>query len=277
MLWLPAIFFMNKYLFFLDIDGTLIKPNQKPNTTKLPSVIKTFLKKGALFGLNSNRSLEDVKPIYKEFGLNGPVVLENGVYFCRTIDSDKEFLILPSRNIQRISREAVESFISDEKLNCKFRYTDTVKAIKSKELSKISLGIFLNKYRKYTGSVHIFRNGERDYKLAKKLSIYLDRYLSKNGFDMLVEATKSFGNVIFWPKSASKGMALRKLKEYYSDYKFIMVGDDLADAETRGMVSHFFAVSNASAKVKESADHVSKEPYTLGVIEIIEYVYNESI
>lgn len=265
---------MNKYLFFLDIDGTLIKPNQKPNTTKLPSVIKTFLKKDALFGLNSNRSFEDVKPVYKEFGLNGPIILENGVYFCRTIDSDKEFLISQPKNVQRISEEALKSFIKDEKLNCKFRCTDTVAIIKSKELNKTSLGIFLNKYRKYTGSVHIFRNGERDYKLAKALGSYLDDYFNKNGFDMFVEATESFGNVVFWPKSANKAMALRKLKKYYPDYKFIMIGDDLADAETREMVSHFFAVSNASAKVRKSANFVSKEPYTLGVIEIIKHVYS---
>lgn len=263
---------MKKHIFFLDIDGTLIQPNQKPNTDQLPAVINKVSEKGLLFGLNSNRSLEDVIPIYNMFGLNGPVVLENGVYFQRSINTEKIFLIDSPKLIKDISVKAIKNFISQNNLDCDFQYGDTVKIIESEDLLvKIPLGIYLNGFRLYTGSVHIFRYGARDFDLAIKLRDYMRNHFAEHGLDYSVESPKAFGNVVFWPSQASKGIALHKMKkDCYSDYEFMMIGDDLADIETRQEVSLFFAVGNSQPEVKQAADYVAKEEYTKGVVEIIE-------
>ena len=263
---------MKKLLIFLDIDGTLIKPNQQPNTRKLPSVIQKLASKGVLFGLNSNRSFEDIMPIYRQFGLNGPIILENGVYFLKSPDSRRTFLVQKPKLLHRTSAQAIRAFIRERSLACQFDHTDTVKIVKSKKLKTAPLGIFLNGFRKYTGSVHIYRYGKRDFQLAKDLRTFLKKYFAKKGLDLLVESPKAFGNVVFWPRGANKGKALRKIKKYYPNYDFFMVGDDLADLETCQEIQGFFAVGNAQSKVKKAADYIAHEAYTKGVVEILNYI-----
>lgn len=263
---------MKKILVFLDIDGTLIKPNQQPNTRKLPSVIQRLTRKDVLFGLNSNRSLEDIIPIYRRFGLNGPIILENGVYFLRSLESRKTFLIRKPRLLRRVSAQAIRNFIRERSLECQFRHTDTVKIIRSKKLKTIPLGIFLNGFRKYTGSVHIYRYGKRDTRMAKSLCVFLRKYFAKKGLDLLVESPKAFGNVVFWPRKASKSRALRKIRRFYRGYDFFMIGDDLADLETRREIQGFFAVNNAQSEVKKAAGYTARESYTKGVVEILNHI-----
>ena len=82
-----------RILIFLDIDGTLITPAQKTNSNSLPRLIRELGKQGILFGLNSNRSIEDLQPLYRKFFLNGPIIAENGVYFIPAPKKKKHFLI----------------------------------------------------------------------------------------------------------------------------------------------------------------------------------------
>ena len=263
-----------KLLIFLDIDGTLIQSNQKPNSQKLPTIIKKLSKKGILFGLNSNRSFHDTKEIYRQFELNGPIFLENGVYFKKTENSKRIFLIKNLLKLKKISKQATKSFIEKHKINCNFFYGNTVKFIKSNKLKSIPLAILVNSFREYTGSVHIYKYGKRELLLAKKLTVFLKSYFKKNNLSLLVENPKAFGNIVFWPKGIDKGIALQKAKKYYRSYDFVMIGDDLADLETLKRTKYFFAVGNAQKEVKEKADFCSQETYTKGVIEILHLIDN---
>lgn len=262
----------NKILIFIDIDGTLIKPNQKPNSKLLPSIIKTMIKKGFLFGLNSNRSFQDILPIYKQFQLNGPTILENGVYFKKNDQSKKIFLAKHPLKLRGITKQALHDFIQKFNIKCKFIFGDTVKLIKSNKLNSIPLAIIANGFREYTGSVHIYQYGKRDTKLAIKLNDFLKNYFAKQKLNMSVEMPKSFGNVVFWPKEINKGKAMKMVKKYYKKYEFIMIGDDLADLETLKEIKYFFAVGNAQDEVKVKADFVANQKYTKGVIEAIKYL-----
>lgn len=259
-----------KLLIFLDIDGTLIQPNQKPNTNKLPSLIKRLSRKGILFALNSNRSLEDVEPIYKKFSLNGPMILENGVYF---IDNGKrKILIKDAKSIrQRITR-IVKDFTVENDLKCEVLCTDTVRVIKSVGLKKNPFVILVNSYRKYTASIHIYRYGVHDRELAKKLTGYMKRYFRTEELSLHVESPASFGNIVVFPKGADKGKALKEIKKYYPGYVFYMIGDDLADLKTLREIKSFFAVGNAQQEVQKKASYTSSFTYTEGVVDILEYL-----
>lgn len=259
-----------KLLIFLDIDGTLIQPNQKPNTNKLPSLIKRLSHKGVLFALNSNRSLEDVEPIYKKFSLNGPMILENGVYF---IDKGKhKMLIRDAKSIRQRVTKIVKDFTVENDLKCKVLCTDTVRIIRSAGLKKNPLIILINSYRKYTASIHIYRYGIHDRELAQKLTKYIRKQFLHEKDDFLVESPKSFGNVVVFPKGADKGKALKKIKEYYPGYEFYMIGDDLADLKTMREIKSFFAVGNAQQEVRKKASYISPFTYTEGVVDILEYL-----
>lgn len=262
----------SKILIFLDIDGTLIKPNQKPNSKQLPDVIKKMAAKGFLFGLNSNRSLQDVLHIYKQFQLNGPIILENGVYFKKNDRSRKIFLIKHPLRFRSITKQTLHEFIQKFNIKCKFILGDTVKLIKSNKLNSIPLAIIANGFREYTGSVHIYQYGKRDTKLSIKLNDFLKNYFAKQKLNMSVEMPRSFGNVVFWPKEINKGKAMKMVKKYYKKYEFIMIGDDLADLKTLKEIKYFFAVGNAQDEVKAKADFIANQKYTKGVIEAIEYL-----
>lgn len=152
-------------LIFLDIDGTLIQENQKPNTTRLPRVIKELSRKGFLFGLNSNRSIEDVLPIYTQFGLNGPLVLENGIYFKKSPQKKNFFIIPKPARVHADLLRTVRQFAREHELAMTVVNADTVAAIPRSARTK-GVVIMVNKFRLFTGSVHIYRNGVRDRKLA---------------------------------------------------------------------------------------------------------------
>lgn len=259
-----------KLLIFLDIDGTLIQKNLRPNSAVLPKIIKRLSERGFLFGLNSNRALEDVLPVYKKFDLNGPLVLENGTYFKKDLGSKEQFLISNPKNISKITATAIKSFADFYRLDATVKIADTVKIIKQNErLKKIPQGIFANKFRKYSSSVHLFKYGERDLETAKKMSGFLRKYFKQHKLELDVEVPRYSDNIVFWPSKCDKGTALKKLKKYYSDYAFSMIGDDLADLKTLGQLKYFFAVGNAQPEVKKKADFVSKKTYTQGVVEIL--------
>lgn len=264
-----------KHLIFLDIDGTLIQSNQKPNTNRLPAVIERLSRKGVLFALNSNRSFEDVEHIYREFSLNGPMILENGVYF---IDNGKKRMLAKiTKSIQPYIVKIVEDFVHTNSLKCEVLFTDTVSIIKSKNLKKNPLVILVNSYRKYTASIHIYRYGTHDRILAQKLTRYIKRYFLDKKFDFHVESPKSFGNVVIFPKGADKGRALGEIKKYYPEYAFYMIGDDSADLKTLREINGFFAVGNAQRDVMKKACYVSPYTHTRGVVDILEHFEKNNI
>jgi hydroxymethylpyrimidine pyrophosphatase-like HAD family hydrolase len=166
----------------------------------------------------------------------------------------------------------VTEFTKSKRLDCKILVGDTVELIKSGGVARLPLIFLLNKHRKYTCSVHIYRHGKRDPDLSRRLALFLRKYFKDNDLSLVVENPKSFGNVIFWHKGVDKGMAFRKIKKYYPDYEFIMIGDDLADLKTLKEVKYFFSVNNAQEIVKQKSDYVASEEYTRGVVEALRYL-----
>ena len=262
----------NKFLIFLDIDGTLIQENQKPNTESLSDLIASLGLKNCLFGLNSNRSLEDIIPVYTQFGLNGPVILENGVYFKKNLEAEPIFLTETQTSIQKDIVRETHTFVREHNLSALVSCTDTVSAIEGGISPTDDITIIINEHRLYTGSIHVYRNGNRDGVLAKQLASHLQSFFNEEGQNFIVESPEAFKNVIIYPSNINKQKALNLIKAYYPDYAFIMIGDDIADAQTHDVVDYFFAVGNALPKVKTLATYSATESYTKGVVEILTYL-----
>src|SRR5258708_15067609 len=70
----------SKQLFSLDIDGTLLDSKYQKNTNLLNPLIERLQQEGYIFSLNSNRSLEDLLSVSKLFGIQGPLIGENGAF-----------------------------------------------------------------------------------------------------------------------------------------------------------------------------------------------------
>lgn len=196
------------FLTFLDIDETLIKENQRPNSKRLPAVVQKLEKKGFIFGLNSNRSFEDIQSVYNEFGLNGPVVLENGVYFKKTITSRKTFLFSERTHVRAELVRASKDFAVSKSLDARVESMDTVAAIAAHKKTKGAV-IMINKFRLFTGSIHVYRDGVRDRELAAKLATHLKKHFRTAGKDIEVLLTGLFGNIIVYPRGTSKTTAFK--------------------------------------------------------------------
>lgn len=261
-------------IFFLDIDGTLIRPNQKPNSSRLPLIIKYMKKDGAFFSLNSNRSLQDVVGIKKWLQLNGPIILENGAY---SILGRKKILFAKSiRPICHVITKLTREFVLKNSLNCEVIVGDTVSYVKTGAFKKTPLIVLINKYRIYTGSVHIFRYGKHDFELAHKLAMYLRKAFIRLGLTMHAECSVTFGNTVVWPRDIDKGRALSRVKKMYKKHKIYMIGDSVSDLETLPFVDGFFAVNNAHPDVKKKSLYTSPYPYTKGVVDILRH-YQKNI
>ncbi len=253
-----------KTLLFFDIDGTLLKPDYTMNSRLVQKYIRKLSKKGYLFGLNSNRSERDLKLISKLLGINGPIIGEGGVvYFFQ----NKQFFLVKSRVIReqivdRLNNLAVQN-------GAVIKLVDTVNYPFDK-FKSIPLVWAINKYRKWTASIHVFTYGKRDYKAAIRLKRLLKR---DSKFKYNVQVSPIFSNVLISPRLMDKGRALTILrKKYFSKTKLFMIGDDSADLSTQRVVDAFFAVGNAEKKLKNKAIYVAKKLYTQGVVEILQYI-----
>lgn len=251
-------------LIFLDIDGTLLGPDYRPNSNRIQKLIKKLSRKGYLFCLNSNRAWNDLEPVARMFHINGPIIAENGVYFV--FRGKKKFLVKP-KLIQPALRKELAKLSKNKKSYVEI--TDTVH-YNWKGLSKTPLAWLANGFRKYTASIHVRTFGKKDSKAAMNLAKLLSERFS--GY-YTITTSPLFANVLIYPRSTGKGVAIQRLqKEFFPKASIFMIGDDEADLPARVAVDRFYAVGNASPKIKRVADFSAKLPYTRGAVEILNFI-----
>ncbi|MDP2631753.1 MAG: HAD family hydrolase [Candidatus Uhrbacteria bacterium] len=258
-----------KILVFLDIDGTLLTPDYKTNSDDLPKVIETLAKRGFLFGINSNRSYEDIIPIVRQFNLNGPIIVENGIYYVMPpYDLGSVTMIVQAEDIKEKLRNELEPLAARD--GAYLKWSDTVNMDRT-GLAKYPLAWVANIFRKYTASIHVRSFGEKNPELARELA---DLIVKEGNFaDYHVKATSVFSNVLIFPKSTDKGVAISMLKKiFFQDSTIVLIGDDLADMPGAQIADFMFAPSNADSELKDVADFVSDYSYTQGVIDILNRV-----
>jgi len=254
----------SKTLVFLDIDGTLLRPDYTTNSNGVPRLIKRLSAKGYVFALNSNRSLKDLIPIARKFGIKGPIIAENGVFM---IEGGKKSFFLKVPSIHKILRPRL-ALLADEK-DIRVKYVDTVRYGKEKK-SDTKETWLVNKFREYTASIHVRTNGMHDEKAAKVLAKRLQNVLPKS---YSVSVSPIFANVLVSPKNADKGKAIMRLKRSrFRNSTIIMVGDDAADLPALKVANAFYVVGNADKKIQRNATFVAKKSYTQGVEEILRYI-----
>ncbi|MFT4261541.1 MAG: HAD-IIB family hydrolase [Candidatus Woesearchaeota archaeon] len=255
-----------KKIIMLDIDGTLYDYKYGVNTLKLKDYFKKDKKN--VYVLNSNRSYEDIKIVEDEFGLNSIIVAEN---VCLVYNKGKEYILTNNKQSEEYI-DLIKSIISNSYPKSKILILDTVDIIKNSKKLEDEIYFFINKFRKYSFSIHVKR--VKDTELIKELSIIKNITQSFKENKELNEnfsiKSSNFGNIIFNPKDCDKATGLEFIrKNFYPKSTFICIGDDLFDLVLAKKFDYFFAVNNAEKEVKEKADGVSKDNYTLGVYDIL--------
>jgi len=257
-----------KTLIFIDIDGTLLRPDYKPNSSAVPALIKKLSKKDYIFSLNSNRATHDLVSVAKKFGITGPLIGENGV-FVR--EKGKERKLVNVRRIEKILEPILQKLAQEN--GAKILRMDTVRNGKEKK-SHTGATWLVNRFREYTASIHVRNNGMRDVRAARSLAQKLRKALPNS---YAVTVSSIFANVLVSPRSMDKGKAAAKLrKTSFPSSRIVMIGDDDADAPMIRVADAFYAVGNASKALKKRATFSAKRPYTQGVAEILRAIDSDS-
>ena len=260
----------NKQLMiFLDIDGTLLNVQQECNSKSLPDTIASLQKLGVRFGLNSNRAKEDVLPVIRDFGLDGPFILENGAFLLEHIDDDPLFIDGVEKKVPEKVTEALKYIINTHFAGAQFHVADTVKMIKNNEIGH-GLHFFMNAFRQYSASIHHREDGELKRDIALRLASYLNDYFISKQWNLFAQAHVHGETVTVEILGVNKGAGFRRLREIYPNTMLLAIGDGLGEVDLRKDVDLLYAVSNAIDELKKIADGVSAEPMAKGVEEILE-------
>jgi len=263
-----------KKLILLDIDGTIVDEKHDVNANLKPIINRLKILNWTV-GLNSNRALEDMTPIYRELSLNGPLIIENGIYYKESIKGKSQLLLKSAEKLQKPLADLLKDFINTSGIpNLKYCIIDTSKYIGTrKEKINTDTNILLNKFRLYTGSIHVYEGKNPNSDVAQSLYNYLSTALPKN---LTVSKPNKVANITIQPKNSSKADGIKYLKEISNNNfeKIYMVGNSLSDAKTLPFVNGFFAVGNSDNETKKEATFVAEKDYTAGVMEIFEYLIN---
>lgn len=268
-------------IIFLDIDGTLLNLNYKNNEPKLPSLISDMQSQGVTFCLNSNRSLEDMIPVAREFNVEGPLICENGMY---VYEQGSEKLIVPQKAANRAikskheNESAVAQVLKDMYPHNPIFWEnlDTVQ-LKTARIKKVypdrSIIIFNNKYRRYTMSSHIKYYQNEKLKDATGIAkLVLNKLKQNQGYtkDSNFAYSEKFANILAYPDFTSKRVGLLKLVENSSkNYETYSIGDEMADYDMVSGLGTFFTTENADTKVKAIAVKTATSAYASGLYELL--------
>lgn len=238
---------MGKYsgiLICSDFDGTLFDGEKIPENNI--TAIKEFRREGGLFTVISGRPVNFLPPFFEGYKFGVPTVNLNGavIYdvdegkavretfmqgltrelalgYASVVDDYNDLIFFPKGEILRIPKES----------------TDTV----SDELCQST--------HKFIIELHSdcpLRESDVAYERVK------DAVGDK--FDVV---RSSYRLIEILDKSLTKGKAARFLKEYTGSHTLVCVGDYENDIEMIKEADIGYAVSNASERVKASADRVT--------------------
>ncbi|MAF34232.1 hypothetical protein CMO91_00125 [Candidatus Woesearchaeota archaeon] len=257
-------------LVLLDIDGTLLNEHYHLTSKEIYSTIEDLQRKGVVFCLNSNRSKEDLIPIYDHFKLNGCMIGENGAF---SILDGKEHLYADQAPVLKL-KQILPERLTAEVPGSVFLFEDTVNFLKHDFRASAQVVLLANKFRKYTMSIHVRRNQDghlaKDLDLTQQIADYIKGIIEEQDLSLRVAVSQAFGNVLVFPTTCDKGTTFAKVRdEFYNQATTCMISDDWADEPLINQVDHFYAVANAEDVVKAKAEKVATKPYTQGVVEIL--------
>ncbi|MDO8599621.1 MAG: HAD hydrolase family protein [bacterium] len=250
-------------LIFLDIDGTLLRPDYRPNADprSVARAIRALEPHGILCCLNSNRSLHDLLPLVRSFGITGPIIGENGVWRWRR---GRRHVLIRAPKIRVRLLRTLRSLA--HKTSARIETADTVRYDWTR-VRRVPLAWIMNRYREYTASIHVRVRGKKDVRAARSLARALRKTFGKS---YTVRVSDTFANVLIIPIGAKKTAAMLALRDRaFPAARIIMIGDEIGDLPPRRAIDAFYAVGNASAVVRRRADGVARSSYTRGVVEIL--------
>lgn len=268
---------MSKYLALSDLDDTLLTGDKKI-TEETKEFLHEFVKRGNIFSFCTGRSYLGTKKFYDRLDLNIPMVTDNGCAIYN-LDGKTKLFEIPL-DVFKEFLDKVYDFLSH-------MYTITGHGYAySKNLSFVPDWVIHNE----DGSLHIEESKALDMKyppLISNLWVYEDKideiksileeykdeiFYRNWGLYYNEEVDMNLYSIEIHSSHASKGQALRYLKEYYKidEDKTMSFGDQLNDISMIEEAHYGVAMINAVGELKSYTKYVTDYDFNNnGVIEFI--------
>ncbi len=277
-------FNLEKTLFISDLDGTLLgKGAAFPEGFNLRTRINELTKKGLRLTYATARTIQTVKDILADITFTAPVALMNGVVIR---DMNRGEYI----NAEYMTKETVLSLLSEMK---EHHLSPFVYTLRNGELATShieGLNPFMTAFRderiqKYNKPFTVIDRVEDTAKDDRSVIyvVMMDTYealaemyslIRKNPALQCAFYKDSYAPGIWYLEvfsaNASKGAAVRRIKEITGAEKLVVFGDNTNDLPMFAESDFSCAVSNASDEVKASADLVIGSAEEGGVINFLE-------
>jgi len=258
---------LNKLILF-DIDGTLVRANRSISSAMLKNTIRTYVTEGVLFGINTNRPIEEALPLYRTLRLNGPMIVEDGAGY--KLDAFVPCKIAV-RGLQKINRKVINFLQHWVKTRTGERFTLRIGRDKS-YLSDtcISLLILITPQRIFTASIYVRVNGRINPQALQTIYELLKKEFLRGHKGMVIKKIESQGKIIVANSQTNRFSTLQQIsRHFFKSYDILMISDEEPTPLKLVPRIKFASVSNGTAVYKRECAYVSVKDGANGIVWLI--------
>jgi len=270
-----------KILYVTDLDGTLLKSNDKMSEYTIRTINK-LIDNGMCFSYATARSLSSASIVTNGLTTNIPVIIHNGTFIINAHTKERLFSLYfteeeKSTVINILNKyliyPLVYGFINDEEKVSwiKYKENDGIKRYINLRKGDKRLRPIGTKEELYYGKLFYFTCiGER----KELIDIY---NYSKDSDEFTCTLQQELYREEYWfeimPKKATKGNAILTLKEKLKCNKIISFGDSVNDIPMFEISDESYAVENAVDELKKHATGIIMSNEKDGVAHWLEENY----
>lgn len=246
---------MQKYIFFLDVDGTLIEHGKDKITTKVVEEIKRLKALGHIFVICTGRSHSHAKLINNLQDFNYLAIL----FGSRIYNLDNDKIEYKSKNPNKKATIALADYLLNKKISWSYKdeigektpFLSMVNMRDDKDLVLINREDFLRDV-KHGKIIQLLATGRHKAEL-EPLFPEFDFFDMPDNYTDITRA------------GVSKEQCVNFFKKRFPNYTTVSMGDSQNDLDMFARTDISIAMGNASDEIKAKAKYVTKRVQQDGV------------
>lgn len=244
---------MDKYIIFVDVDGTLVKPRTNDMPRVVADEFERIKKDGHIIVIVTGRALADIYAIDGAKSASFAAALMGGVVTdCKTGEIIKEPIVLPSDDVKRFVEEIEKAGLNWTYKNDYEEKTYCDKYLISKFFCReIDKNEFLEDLRN-NNICQLLVDKKMPQDIIDKFDMFDFFYMPTDYYDVI-------------KKGFSKAKIVKYFAALHPDYKTVAIGDSDNDIAMLKQADISIAMGNAKDELKKMCDYVTEDYEHFGV------------
>lgn len=244
---------MDKYIIFVDVDGTLVKPRTNNMSKVVADEFERIKKDGHIVVIVTGRALADIYAIDGAKSASFAAALMGGVVTdCKTGEIIKEPIVLPSDDVKRFVEEIEKVGLNWTYKNDYEEKTYCDKYLISKFFCReIDKNEFLEDLRN-NNICQLLVDKKMPQDIIDKFDMFDFFYMPTDYYDVI-------------KKGFSKAEIIKYFAALHPDYKTVAIGDSDNDIAMLKQADISIAMGNANDDLKKLCDYVTEDYEHFGV------------